>query len=59
MEVTDPQDLPHEVEGSGVPVEISVEQEETHEDASGRENILISQKFERWKLEQEFKLRAQ
>ena len=48
MEVTDPQDLPREVEGNGVPLEISVEQEETHEDASGRENVLISQESEEW-----------
>ena len=57
IELIDPEEaqqglLPQEDDG----VPISVEQEETHEDASGRENILISQEFERWKLEQEFKL---
>ena len=44
------------MEGNGDP--LAVEQEETHEGASGRWSVLRSPDFEKWKFEQEFRLKA-
>ena len=53
MEVTDVQSLPHKVSL----LEITEQDETQEEDASRGETGLTSQEFERWRLQQEFKLK--